>query len=42
VADYRAGKEQAIKFLTGQVMKQTRGQANAAVVQQLLEERLKK
>ena len=33
VADYRAGKDQAIGFLVGQVMKATRGQANAAVVQ---------
>jgi len=41
VADYRAGKEQSIRFLTGQVMKETRGQANAGVVQQLLEERLR-
>jgi aspartyl-tRNA(Asn)/glutamyl-tRNA(Gln) amidotransferase subunit B len=41
VADFRAGKEQALKFLTGQVMKETRGQANAAVVAQLLGERLK-
>jgi len=41
VADVRAGKEQALKFLTGQVMKETRGQANAAVVAQLLGERLK-
>jgi aspartyl-tRNA(Asn)/glutamyl-tRNA(Gln) amidotransferase subunit B len=41
VADVRAGKEQALKFLTGQAMKETRGQANAAVLAQLLEERLK-
>jgi aspartyl-tRNA(Asn)/glutamyl-tRNA(Gln) amidotransferase subunit B len=41
VADVRAGKEQALKFLTGAVMKETRGQANAAVVAQLLAERLK-
>ncbi|MEP7158826.1 MAG: Asp-tRNA(Asn)/Glu-tRNA(Gln) amidotransferase subunit GatB [Chloroflexota bacterium] len=41
VADFRAGKEQALKFLTGQVMKETRGQANAAVVAELLGERLK-
>ncbi len=41
VTDFRAGKEQALKFLTGQVMKETRGQANAAVVQQLLEQRLR-
>ena len=33
VADYRAGKPQAIGFLVGQVMKATRGQANAAMVQ---------
>jgi aspartyl-tRNA(Asn)/glutamyl-tRNA(Gln) amidotransferase subunit B len=30
VADVRAGREQAIGFLVGQVMKETRGQANAA------------
>jgi aspartyl-tRNA(Asn)/glutamyl-tRNA(Gln) amidotransferase subunit B len=40
VADYDAGKTQAVKFLVGQVMKETRGQADAATVQQLLEERL--
>ena len=40
VADYRAGKEQAIRFLVGQVMKATRGQANAAVAQRLVRERL--
>ena len=33
VADYRAGKAQAIGFLVGQVMKATRGQANAAAGQ---------
>jgi aspartyl-tRNA(Asn)/glutamyl-tRNA(Gln) amidotransferase subunit B len=40
VADYHAGKPQASKFLVGQVMKATRGQANAALVQDLLAERL--
>ncbi len=40
VADYRSGKPQAIGFLVGQVMKATRGQANAAVVQRLVRERL--
>ena len=40
VADYSAGKTAVVKFLVGQVMKETRGQANAVVVQQLLEERL--
>ena len=33
VADVAAGKPQAIGFLIGQVMKATRGQANAALVQ---------
>jgi aspartyl-tRNA(Asn)/glutamyl-tRNA(Gln) amidotransferase subunit B len=36
VADYRAGKTQAVKFLVGQVMKATRGRANANQVQELL------
>jgi aspartyl-tRNA(Asn)/glutamyl-tRNA(Gln) amidotransferase subunit B len=41
VADYRAGKAQAAGFLVGQVMKITRGQANAAIVQTALRERLR-
>jgi aspartyl-tRNA(Asn)/glutamyl-tRNA(Gln) amidotransferase subunit B len=40
VADVRAGKAQAIGFLVGQVMKATRGQANAAVVTAALRARL--
>jgi aspartyl-tRNA(Asn)/glutamyl-tRNA(Gln) amidotransferase subunit B len=40
VADYRAGKSQAVGFLVGQVMKATRGQANAALVQAAVRERL--
>jgi aspartyl-tRNA(Asn)/glutamyl-tRNA(Gln) amidotransferase subunit B len=40
VADFQAGKAQAIGFLVGQVMKQTRGQAKAALVQTLLRDRL--
>ncbi len=40
VADFRAGKGQAVGFLVGQVMKATRGQANAALVQAALRERL--
>jgi len=40
VADVRAGKGQASGFLVGQVMKATRGQAQASVVQALLRERL--
>ena len=40
VADIAAGKAQAIGALVGHVMKATRGQANAALVQQLVRERL--
>ena len=40
LADYRAGKAQAAGFIVGQVMKATRGQANAALVQAALRERL--
>lgn len=36
VADYRAGKEQALTFITGQVMKITKGRANPAVVKEIL------
>jgi aspartyl-tRNA(Asn)/glutamyl-tRNA(Gln) amidotransferase subunit B len=42
VADFNSGKVQAVKFLTGQAMKETRGQANPAVLQQMLEERLRR
>ena len=40
VADYRAGKAQAVGFIVGQVMKAIRGQANAALVQSTVRERL--
>ena len=40
VVDYLKGKETAIKFLTGQVMKLTRGQANPELVNRLLKEKL--
>ncbi len=40
IADYRAGKEASLKFLMGQVMRETRGRANPQVVQQLLVEAL--
>ena len=40
VADYRSGKQEAVKFLVGQVMRETRGRASAGVVQQLLREHL--
>jgi len=40
VADYRAGKDQAVGFLVGQVMKATRGHANAALAQTAVRRRL--
>lgn len=41
IADYRAGKEAAVKFLVGQVMRETRGRANPQLVQRLLIEELR-
>ncbi len=40
VADYRAGKKQSLKFLVGQVMRATKGRANPAVVNELMEKKL--
>jgi aspartyl-tRNA(Asn)/glutamyl-tRNA(Gln) amidotransferase subunit B len=40
VADFKAGKEKAIGFLVGQIMKQTKGRANPDMVNALLRERL--
>ncbi len=40
IADYKAGKTQVIGFLVGQVMKTTKGQADASVVQRVVRERL--
>ena len=40
VADYRAGKVQAVGFLVGQVMQATGGQANAGLVQGAVREQL--
>ncbi len=40
VEDYKQGKEKALGFFVGQVMKATKGQANPAVVNKLLKERL--
>jgi aspartyl-tRNA(Asn)/glutamyl-tRNA(Gln) amidotransferase subunit B len=40
VADYRGGKEEAIKFLVGQVMKETRGRARPEDVTAILKEKL--
>ena len=39
-ADYRGGKKQAAGFLVGQVMKKTKGQANPALVKEMLEQAL--
>lgn len=41
VADYVAGKEATAKFLVGQVMKATKGQANPALANQVVIEKLK-
>ena len=40
VADYMKGKDTAVRFLVGQVMKLTRGQANPTLVNQVLTEKL--
>lgn len=40
VADFKAGKRQAVGFLVGQVMRATKGKANPQLVRQLLEEAL--
>jgi aspartyl-tRNA(Asn)/glutamyl-tRNA(Gln) amidotransferase subunit B len=40
VADYRAGKETALKFLVGQVMKASKGRANPQLVNELLKRKL--
>jgi len=40
VAEYRAGKDKLIGFFVGQVMKETRGQANPGQVNQILKAKL--
>ena len=40
VSDYRAGKEQSLSFLVGQVMKATKGRANPALAKKKLLDRL--
>ena len=42
VEDYRNGKEQALKFLVGQVMKETKGKANPQMANDLLLKKLGK
>ncbi|MGO4270939.1 Asp-tRNA(Asn)/Glu-tRNA(Gln) amidotransferase GatCAB subunit B, partial [Paenibacillus sp. TAF58] len=38
VADFKAGKEKAVGFLVGQVMKETKGKANPGLVNKLIVE----
>ncbi len=40
IADIKAGKDKAIGYLVGQVMKKSRGQANPALAQKLIREKL--
>ncbi len=40
VEQYRGGKQQVIGFLVGQVMKNSRGQADPAVVNRMFKEKL--
>jgi len=40
VLDYKAGKENALKFLMGQVMKETKGKANPQIIMDLLQKKL--
>lgn len=42
VADFKNGKDRALGFLVGQIMKTTKGQANPGIVNQLLREELNK
>jgi aspartyl-tRNA(Asn)/glutamyl-tRNA(Gln) amidotransferase subunit B len=40
VADYKAGKEQSLKFLVGQMMRATRGRTNPNMAAELLKKKL--
>ncbi len=40
VADYRAGKQNALQYLMGQVMKETQGKANPGVVMEILKKNI--
>ena len=42
VKDYKEGKDRAIKFLMGQVMKETKGQANPKMAMDILQKELSK
>ena len=39
-ADFKAGQEKVLGFLVGQVMKESRGQANPSAVQEILRQKL--
>ena len=41
VGDYKSGKENAIKFLIGQVMKESKGKANPKMAEEILKRNLK-
>ncbi|MDR3558837.1 MAG: hypothetical protein P4L58_00340, partial [Candidatus Pacebacteria bacterium] len=41
VEAYKAGKENALKFLIGQVMKESRGKANPQASEKMLKDKLK-
>ncbi|MBI2462862.1 MAG: Asp-tRNA(Asn)/Glu-tRNA(Gln) amidotransferase subunit GatB [Candidatus Spechtbacteria bacterium] len=40
VADYKKGKETALQFLVGQIMRETKGKANPQLVAEILKEKL--
>lgn len=42
IADYKAGKDRALGFLVGQIMKETKGKANPQIVNKILLEELNK
>lgn len=41
IEDFKAGKDRAVGFLVGQVMKKSKGQANPGLVNQMMQEKLK-
>ena len=41
VADFNSGKEKAIGFLVGQIMKQSKGKANPQMANEILMKKLK-
>lgn len=42
IVDYKNGKDRAVGFLVGQVMKMSKGQANPAMTNKMIVEELKK